>query len=169
MVIVGAFAVVAPSLADDNPPPPPARSGPCGGPCPRAKWSPLGDGSVFRDKMPWTDNRIYYARTPAQTERWLPYVEANDRPAIRRTNFSKYGILVVFHRGPAGLALEAIYFKQKGLRAQVGVTPWCAGLAPAPCSGPPASLWGAYVIAKVRKAQLPTPVRLLYISEVADP
>src|SRR5213592_3514371 len=107
LVIAGSLAIVAPSLAEDNPPPGSDGCIGCGAtnsqPRPQADWQELsrGGGEASRYKKGpnggrIVTDRISYARTAKQTRGWLRALAEPDRAALKTINFRRYGVLAVW-------------------------------------------------------------------------
>ena len=176
LALVCGLALAAPSLADDNPPPI-CPGFPCGGQVPaphaaplppQASWKPLSYGytrPLIRDT-----NRIYYARTPDQTRPWWQHLSLHDKATLKHLNFSRYGALAIFFTPRYAFTVDMVVLVPGGLRAVVSSVP----VTPTPpVAGPPGPMPSIlpispsprYVLIAVRKGSLPSPVKLLYISE----
>ena len=123
-----------------------------GGP-PQARWRALGSSYYTTEHHP--ANRIYYARTFDQAAPWMSHLRARDQDALKRLNFSRYGVLAIFTvpHGPFGA--YAVLLVKDGLSVQIrrGTELW----VPVPR--------GRYALIRIPKDSLPSPVKRLYIGE----
>jgi len=118
----------------------------------------LGQGS-WSGALRRSDNRIRYARTTAELEKLVPYLELAHRAAVRHLNLTFYGVLLVLHV-PIGGTISAgpvYWIHPDGMSVGLELfPPTCVRncLAHRP-----------YVLYTVRKASVRRPVKTLYIEE----
>jgi hypothetical protein len=173
LALVCGLALAAPSLADPPPGPPTPIHDP---PLPQADWK-LEAG--FSTWAPEKRNRIFYARTAAETSAWkLHLFETQATRKALHQNFSRYGLLAVFLSSwEPGSKIDGVYLTGDGaLSVQIR-----AALPPAPPDCPPPVSPDApdaacsatpgpgpqYRLIAIRKGSLPAPVKRLYITEVS--
>jgi hypothetical protein len=158
LIFVCGLWVATPGLADDNPSPIPHL--PCQYCGPNVQWTRLGGGDFKPSQV--TRNRILYTRTRGQTTRLRPYLQERDRQALRHLNFSRYGVLAIFHVPVAASArVEGVNFVDpNGLHAKLALIPSCGGQA--------CAVRAPYVLLRIRKDSLPDPVRRLYLTEATE-
>jgi hypothetical protein len=116
---------------------------------PQAKWKALGY-SYTNEHHP--ANRIDYARTPAQTARWMSRLRSRDQYALKHLNHSRFGVLAIFTVPRVRFEVYAVLLVKGGLTAQIRRAD--IGF-PVP----------QYALIRIRKDSLPAPVKALYIDE----
>jgi hypothetical protein len=174
LALVCGLALVAPSLADPPPGPPTPIHDP---PLRQADWK-LEAG--FSTWAPEKRNRIFYARTAAETTAWKMHLYGTQatRKALHQS-FSRYGVLAIFLSSwEPGSTIAGVYLAGDGaLNVQIRAAP-----PPAPPDCPPPVSPGAtdapclvsvpgpspqYRLIAIRKDSLPAPVKRLYITETS--
>jgi hypothetical protein len=174
LALVCGLALAAPSLADDNPPPPSTIH--LAPHLPQADWRLVAGYSTWE---PEKRNRIFYARTPAQTTRWKLHVyETEETRKALHLNFSRYGLLAIFLSSwEQGSTIAGVYLAGNGaldVRIRAAPPPEPPDCPPTvPPGGPdaPCPVFGTgtspqYRLIAIRKDSLPGPVKRLYITEV---
>jgi hypothetical protein len=158
VVVLGALVVPMGALADDPPVPGTQHAVP---PPPQADWTLLVSGDL---RGPWADNRIFYARTRADTKKWLRYLIP--RPSYRRRfqhlNFSKYGLLAIFHK-PLFEAEASVRYVSL-LPVALGVT---LEIHQRGQGGHVPVVRVPFILIRVKKDSVPNRLRALYIYETA--
>ena len=181
LALVCGLTLASPSLADD--PPGPAPIGGHTPPfvwtvpdLPQPRWKVVAGASTTRGA--WPTDRVYYARTLADTERWSANVSKKDQAVARNLNYSRYGLLALFVTSRDYFTIAGVYWHGNGfLRVQVRTPdPYaeCRGATFPPPSvcvmpRPPALSFPQYRLIAIRKDSLPSSVKRLYIAVVADP
>jgi hypothetical protein len=117
---------------------------------PQAKWKVLSYG-ITREHHP--ANRIYYARSPAQTAPWMPRISGRDQYALEHLNYSRYGVVAVFLAPRIQFEVYAVLLANDGLSAQIRSVFFVGFAVP------------RYALIRIRKDSLPSPVKKLYIGE----
>jgi hypothetical protein len=123
---------------------------------PSVTWTLLAAGN-YRGRGPLR-NRIYYARTAAQAARWL-FPVRHDRQLLRHLNFTKYGVLAIYHL-PVGcrrLSLQRVMPFEGGILT--------AELLYQDPSGHVCVVSTPYILARIEKNSLSQRVSRLHILE----
>src|SRR5437763_568400 len=126
---------------------------------PRVDATLVGQGTWSKPLRRW-DNRIRYARTTAELEKLLPYLEPAHRTSVRRLDLTRYGVLLVLHV-PIGGTISpgpVFWIDPDGMSVALEVFPRT-------CSGTCHIGNRLYVLYKVRKASVRRAVTRLYIEE----